>query len=222
MSTNTRSVHRLAKVLSMAIVAVGLAACGSDDPVAEGSAEQTNGTEAPTTIVDTVELSQLEVARAFWEAVAAADRETARNLIDSEAGREANLFGRAGTLEGQFDWYEAVGFTWELESCTEGGTHTVVCSANARNRWSEALGVQPVTGDFTVWFGDDGILAVVDRRHSFVSQWSPMVFSVFAQWVEKNHPEDAQIMFSDTDVNPEILGLYELNTTRFVEAHEGG
>lgn len=217
-----QSDHRLAKVLFVAIVALGLTACGSDDPATAGVPEQTSGTETPSTVVDTMELSRLEVARAFWEAVAAGDRETASSLIDREADPSANLFGRAGTLEGQFDWYEAVGLTWELEDCSEGGTQTVECAANARNRWSEALGVEPVTGTFTVWFGTEGILDIVDKRDSFVSQWGPMVFGIFAQWVDKNHPEDARVMFSDIDVNPEILGLYELNTTRFVEAHGGG
>lgn len=212
----------LVNVLFVAIAALGLTACGSDDPSTESEPEEAAETATSSTTVGTTEQSQVEVAIAFWEAVAAGERETAHSLTDPTADPSANLFGRAETLEGQFDWYEAVGLTWTLEGCSEGGTQTVECSANARNRWSEALGVEPVTGTFTVWFGTDGILDIADKLDSFVSQWGPMVFGVFAQWVDENHPEDASIMFADVDVNAEILGLYELNTTRFVEAHGGG
>jgi hypothetical protein len=50
-----------------------------------------------------------------------------------------------------------------------------------------------------------------------------MVFEVFAGWVERNHPNDAEVMLDfEVDVNPEILNLYEVNTDRFVKARQGG
>ena len=103
-----------------------------------------------------------------------------------------------------------------------GATERVECTATATNAWSDALGIEPITGTFLVRFGDDGIAAVGDQFASFGQQWRPMVFEVFAEWVEANHPDDAQVMFNFVvDVNPEILGLYEVNTERFVEAHQG-
>ena len=163
---------------------------------------------------------QAEDATAYWEAVEAGDLDAALAHVDPTADSEAvTPFGRAGTLEGQFDWYEAVGWRWTLEKCVEGDTGTVECTATARNAWSDALEVEPVPGTFVVRFGEGGITEVVDQANSFLNQWSPLVFEVFASWVDTNHPEDAEIMFDfSVELNPEILDLYETNTNRFVEA----
>jgi hypothetical protein len=161
----------------------------------------------------------VEDATAFWEAVEAGDLEAALTHVDPTA--EVTPFGRAGTLEGQFDWYEAVGWKWTLEECVEDDSGTVECTATAQNAWSDALEVESVPGTFVVRFGENGITEILDKGDSFQNQWSPQVFRVFAGWVETNHPEDAAIMFDfSVDVNPEILDLYETNTNRFVEAHQ--
>jgi len=163
--------------------------------------------------------TQVEDATAFWEAVEAGDLDAALAHVDPTA--DVTPFGRAGTLEGQFDWYEAVGWKWTLEECVEGDTGTVECTATARNAWSDALGVEPVPGVFVVRFGENGITEIGDKAELFGNKWSAQVFRVFAGWVETNHPEDFAIMFDfSVDVNPQILDLYETNTNRFVEAQD--
>ena len=184
------------------------------------SAETTPpGPDVSTTSAATQE--QAGVATAFWEALSTGDRDTALSLVDPtliESGA-GNPAGRAETLVGQFDWFEAVGWQWALEECTVGATDMVECTATAANAWSDALGVEPVTGTFLVRFGDDGIGAVEDLANSFYGQWSPRVFEPFAAWVRANHREDAVVMFDfGEDVNSEILDLYANNTERFVEA----
>lgn len=169
--------------------------------------------------------TDVEVATGFWEALAAGDREATLGLVDPNALESPTLspFGRAQTLEGQFDWYETNSWEWKLEECVEGDSGEVECVATARNAWSDALGVEPVTGTFLVRFGENGITEVADKADSFFSQWSPMVFSFFADWVATNHPADADVMFDfSVEVNPEILNLYQLNTSRFVEAQQTG
>jgi hypothetical protein len=168
---------------------------------------------------------RLADAEAFWEAVEANDRDGALAYVDSAAieSEAVALFGRAHTLGGQFDWYESVGWEWTLGECVEGDAGSVECTATASNAWSEALEVDPVTGTFGIQFGEDGITEVVDKGESFASQWLPMVFDVFAGWVNTNYPNDAEVMFDfEVDVNPEILNLYEVNTDRFVNAQQGG
>lgn len=162
-----------------------------------------------------------EQAAHFWEAVAAGDVEAVSAVVDPEAfaSGEANIFGRAGTLEGQFDWYEAVGWEWRFDGCTD-ADEVVVCTATARNPWSDVLDVEPVTGTFEVEVGEAGITAITDRSGSFISQWSSQVFVAFGNWVLDHHPEDGDSMFDfDADVNAAILDLYRVNTERFVEAH---
>ena len=182
----------------------------------------TTTAEAEMAAATTIQSATLvEDATAFWEAVATGDRETAVGLI-APTGLEIPPFGRAGTLEGQFDWYEAVGWRWTLEQCREIAPLAVECVASAGNDWSDVLGVEPITGTFVVRFSGDGIVSVADEYDSFIRQWSPMVFEVFADWVATNHPADAEVMFDfQVDVNSEILELYEVNTERFVAEHGG-
>jgi hypothetical protein len=164
--------------------------------------------------------TQVEDATAFWEAAEAGDLEAALAHVDPTADME-QFFWAVTPLEDTFDWYEAVGWKWTLKECVEGDTGTVECTATARNAWSDALEVEPVPGTFVVRFGEKGITEIVDKADSFLNQWSPQVFEVFAGWVETNHPEDFALIWGESDLNPsEILDLYETNTKRFVEAHQ--
>lgn len=165
-----------------------------------------------------------EQATEFWEAIASGDREAAVSEVDPSAltSGEANTFGRAATLEGQFDWYEAVDWEWALEECVEAEDGAATCTVTARNAWSEVLGVDPVEGTYTVEVGENGITSITDRDEGFLRNWSPLVFEVFANWVATNHPEDANTMFDFAiDVNDQILDLYRVNSERFVAAHSG-
>jgi hypothetical protein len=165
----------------------------------------------------------VETATAFWEALAADDREVALSLVDPallESGA-GDPFGRAQMLEQQFDWYDAVGWQWALQNCVMSDAGVVECTASASNAWSEALGLEPVPGTFVVRYGDGGITTVKDQSASISSQWLPNVYRVFERWVQEHYPEDAQSMFNlSVGVDPEILAMYELNTERFVEAQQ--
>ena len=167
-----------------------------------------------------------ETATAFWEALADGDRQAALDLVDPNPADPSVVvpFGRAGTLAGAFDWYESVGWEWELEGCSEGADGIVECTASARNDWSDAIGVEPISGAFLVRVEETGIIYVTSAGlPSFREQWVPQVFNVFAGWVGRNHPDDANIMWnSSEDVTPEILDLFRVNTDRFVEAQRGG
>jgi hypothetical protein len=165
----------------------------------------------------------IDRATAFWTAMANGDRDTALALLapGAESGR-ANTFGRAFTLPGQFDWYEAVRFRWALDQCLETPEGDIECMVSGRNAWSDALGVEPVPGTYVMEVGEDGITAIDDKQDSFASRWSPLVFERFFRWVEANYPADAAVMWADVDVTPEILDLFEINTQRFVEAQTGG
>lgn len=106
--------------------------------------------------------------------------------------------------------------------CVSGDTGAVECMATASNAWSDASGVEPVTGTFLVRFDDDWI-AAVDAQPQFSAQWSPMVFEPCAEWVQMNHPDDAEVMWgSEEDVNPVILALFAANTERFAAAQRAG
>ena len=214
-------------VLTCVMLAVTACSSGDDEPRAGGASNDdvtASSEHVESTPSTASSASRLETATAFWEAMAAHDREVALSFVDpafldSGAG---DPFGRAQTLEQQFEWYEAVGWQWALQNCVEDGAGAVECTASASNAWSEALGLEPITGTFLVRFTDDGILTVDERSGSFSSQWLPMVYDEFAAWVQTYQPEDAQVMFNfGVDLNPEMLAMYEINTERFVEAQQG-
>ena len=165
--------------------------------------------------------SPLDRATEFWMAVSAGDREAAVLHLDPNAARsgEANLFGRASTLETNFDWYEAVGWQWTLDQCVEVEGGDIECTVTTRNDWSDAIGLEPIVSVQHMEVGDTGITAIIDKDENFRSQWIPKSFEIFASWVEAHHPEDVPIMFGPDDVNQQILDLYEINTERFVEAY---
>jgi hypothetical protein len=233
-------------VIGLAILSVAAVACASTGrPADEATSTSTSalppattestvlevedGAAATTELADSTTTtskpsSPVEVATQFWEALADGDRDATMALVDPDAIDSPGLSpsGRAMTLEGQFDWYDSVGWEWQLESCSEVDDGAIECTASARNSWSDSLGVVPVTGTFHVDVGDGGVTGLADRS-GFGSLWAPSVFRVFAAWVDTNHPADAATMFDfDVDVNEEILGLYEVNTSRFVEAQSDG
>jgi hypothetical protein len=187
-----------------------------DEPTATAPADEETTVTAPAP-------TPAQLATEFWEALEANDRQAALGLVDPTAldSRGPVPFGRSYTLEGAFDWYEAVDWQWQLNECIERRDGAPRCSASANNPWSEALGVEPVTATFIVRFGENGIIEVEDQFDNFLNEWGSQVFGVFAEWVTENHPDDAAVMFDfSVDVNPEILSLYEVNTARFVEAQQ--
>ena len=214
---------------ALACVVLAMSACSSSDDEPSAGGTSSDDVTAPSERVESTPSAassapQVETATVFWEALAADDREVALSFVDpafldSGAG---DPFGRARTLEQQFEWYEAVGWQWALQNCVMNDAGLVECTASASNAWSEALGLEPITGTFVVRFGDDGITALEEKSRSFSSQWLPMVFNVYRDWVRTNQPEDAQVMFNfAVDLNPEMLAMYERNTERFVEAQQG-
>lgn len=178
---------------------------------------------AATTGSAVVPSDRIDDAAAFFEAVAEGNADDAASFVDAEILESGGgvLFGRAETLEGQLDWYESIGWEWAFEGCEAGATATVAeCTATVSNPWSDSVGASPVGGTYIVRFGDDGIRSI--DTSTFGRTWGDQVFKVFESWVLEHHPDDAAVMFSDVDVNQEILDLYEVNTARFAEAHQDG
>lgn len=220
--------------MATACLVLPLSACGSDgavaadDPAATSSdAEEPPGGDAAEEVLD--RSSALTVATAFWAALEADDTDGVMALVDpgSRYLFELSPFGRAHTLEGQLDWYRAVGWEWRFDTCrslddgpAEDGDEQVVCSAAASNAWTRALGVEPVAGEWVVEVNDDGVARNLPHD-DFRDRWGSSAFGPFAGWVQDNHPDDAAVMFAfDDDVDDEMLALFERNTERFVTAQQ--
>lgn len=206
----------VAGLVACAILSVTSCSSGDDDGGADAtSSDDTDGEvttpsepeeATPSTASSSV---QVDDATEFWVALANGERDATLGFVSSAlpGSGAVSPFGRTETLEGPFDWYEAVGWKWALE-CVSGDTGAVECTASASDAWSDASGVEPVTGTFLVRFDDVGI-ATVDPQPQCGAQWSTMVFEPIFAWVRTTHPDDADVMWgSEEDVNAEILALF--------------
>lgn len=225
---NNRALAALAVAALIVVAGIALFVVGGDgDGVSTeldtptGPADDAENTEQTVnTVATVVPATPLEAAIVYWEALSSGDREATRAAIDPAAHDSAAPmpFGRAESVDGMLDWYEAVDWAWQFERCAE-QSDQILCTAGASNAWSQAIGLPPITGTFVVVVGEDGVTSVADAEESFVSQWGPLVFSPFSDWVATNHPDEAETMFGTPgDVTPEIIDLYRVNTERFVDA----
>ena len=202
-----------------AFVAAGavlaLVACGQQSEQATTPAPQM---DVGTTIASS---ANVEDAIAFWEALAAGDREAALGLVDP-AGLKNPPFGRAFTLEGQFDWYEAVGWEWDARRVWTGQNRNGRMHGDRAERLvrcsRSGSGNRYVRG--SVRYGRHHLR---HREARIVLQ--PMASARVRDLLRLGRRQSSsrrRVMFEfSVDVNPEILELYAVNTRRFVDAHEG-
>jgi hypothetical protein len=126
-------------------------------------------------------------------------------------------------------FWEATGFKHMLVSCEETGRFAfgtlVRCSYDYHAIRSDEIGLGPYSssydeltvrdGEIVDVFGEIGI-----RAFGFES-WEP-----FAEWVSENYPEDVAVMyksdFSDYQLTPKSIRLWEQHTREYVEAVRQG
>lgn len=169
----------------------------------------------------------VEVATQYWDAILAEDVEALQALVTVEAIEEeaATPQGRFSTFPELFEWYDAVGWTWEIPTCdvdaVRAETVTVRCQIAARNDWSDALGLEPVAGAGTLEIAEGQRVASVSGL-GFGAVWSSEVFTPFERWVHEHHPEDAVAMWDVDAPSAEDVAvvneLFRINTERFVQA----
>jgi len=124
-------------------------------------------------------------------------------------------------------WYEAAGFSVTDLSCREESTSSagteVHCSFALRGMGSEHLGRGPYgdnTFDLTVL---DGEITSVKEYWPFMENgFSTEMWEPFAAWIRQTHPDDADVMYTDSRMTeprpgPASLGLWELRVRQYAE-----
>lgn len=223
LSTTERPVPPTRNLLLMTAASVAVLALilvlsnpGDDEPASDELA-------STTTVLDDEPESVEALASAYWTALEDLDGDAAVALVDPSIvdSTLAEPFGRADDLPGQIEWYRAVGWRWELHGCSPAeGREAADCEVSAANPWSDALGLDAVPGQFRVVAADGSITGVTEFGSGFSPEWLRDVFRPFQAWVQEEHPEDAAVMWGSAEVDEEVLLLFELNTVRFVEAHQ--
>lgn len=215
-----RTLPAVSVAVTVTLTCAALTGCG--DSADTDTSPSTEPPVASTTTVPAVSSRPAaEVAHAYWEAIAASDLDAAVALIDpntyANAPRSIQPPGRPDTLAVLLDWYEAVGWEWQIGDCTDVSEGVASCDVVARTAWSDALGIEPLANTIRVRVGDDGITSL--DFSSAADDCCPG-FDEFNRWVTEMYPEDAEMMW-DRLAEPDaetLLRLFELNTTRFVDA----
>jgi len=215
-TTRTPAAGAAATMFAM-LIGAGLAACG--DGVDTATSPSTVSPASTTTEPSVPSRSAAQVAHAYWEAIAASDPDAALELIHPAVANEGTVgpAGRGSTLAELFDWYDAVGWRWEVGDCTDLGDGAVDCDVIAATAWSDAIGIAPLATPYRVEVSDEG----VTRLRGLSDDCCPGN-TAFNRWVTEMYPDDAAVMWNESgpDLDPEILRLFEVNTARFADAHQ--
>lgn len=197
------------------LIGAGLAACG--DAADTATSPSTDPPAATTTEPSVPSPSAAQVAHAYWEAIAGSDLDAAVALIDPAISNDASVkpAGRGRTLAELMDWYDANGWEWEVGDCTDRDDGDVDCDVVVRTAWSDALGMTPSATQYRVSVSDEGVI----RLRGLGEDCCPGI-DEFTRWVTEMYPDDAVAMWNGPEMNPEIMRLFEVNTARFVDAHQ--
>lgn len=213
-TTRTPAAGAAATIVAV-LIGAGLAACGvTADTASSPSTDPPVSTASESSVPSR---SAVQVARAYWEAIAASDPEAAVALIDPGIPNESSVkpAGRGRTLAELMEWYDANGWEFEVGDCTDQGDGAVDCDVDVRSAWSDALGIAPLVTPYRMTVSDEG----VTRLRGLGDDCCPG-FDEFNRWVTEMYPDDAAAMWSGPEMNPEIMRLFEVNTARFVDAHQ--
>jgi hypothetical protein len=166
-----------------------------------------------------------EVATDFLEAFGAFDVEQMGTYLADDA--TITSLGSEDDPRLLISWLEATGYEQTLGPCEQTGSSAIVsvrCGFDFHALGSGEIGRGP--------FGGGSFdLVVQDARIVHVSQgwetekFSPQVWEPFAEWVSREHPKDAAVMYLDEThsrvrVSEESIRLWKRNTQMYVDEVE--
>jgi len=194
--------------------------------------------------IDPAVTAALDVASRFMDGFARRDISVIEETA-VEGQVRGLLVGNFDTLQTEFAWLDAIGWTMTVDACVvdrpDPERTTVTCFVVIDNAWSRALGTGPYDAEFYISLtppgGEYGVEGPFDRwtvterlsseqfpRTAFeLETWDP-----FVEWVDANHPSDFTTMVlpgmaSDLHLFPafpaltdESVELWRRHTDEFV------
>jgi len=213
-TTKTPAAGAAATIIAV-LIGAGLTACGDTaDTVSSPSIDPPAATATESSVPSR---SAVQVARAYWEAIAASDPDAAVALFHPGIRNDDSVKppGRGRSLSELMEWYDANGWEWEVGDCTAVGDGAVDCDVVVRTDWSDALGIAPSATQYRVAVSDEGVRGL----RGLGDDCCPGI-DEFTRWVTDMYPDDAAVMWDGPEMNPQIMRLFEINTARFVDAQQ--
>jgi hypothetical protein len=224
-----RKANRNKKIGAFAVAAAIVVVAVAVIIGARGSQDLTTPANPPTT-VDPFEQTAVDVARDFFIAYGFVHNEDqAVSMLANDA--DVSGFGVDGTREFRLlmRFMEATGFNQIPDSCVE--TSSLPFGTVVRCTWdyhairSEEIGLGPYSGSYTEITVRDGEIVDVNG-YIEIAKFGPQMWDLFAEWVSSNYPKDVAVMykpnFSDYQLTPESIRLWEQHSREYVEAVKQG
>jgi hypothetical protein len=179
--------------------AIGLAAVALIISTRVGMNAKTPANQPPT--VAPVDVKAQEVAKGFLEAYGAFDADRAITYLADDA--DLSALGLEGTREFRLllSLDEASGYKQMIKSCEETGSFAsdtdVRCTFDFHDIRSDEIGRGPYSGSYFDLTVRDGKI-VRASEYLEIAEFSPQMWEPFANWVSKNYPKDAAVMYNGT------------------------
>ena len=212
----TRATIAAAALLIVGIGAMALFVNRGDDP-ATNTADEPNPVEsAPVEPGQQAEATRLQAER-FMAAFDLADRTTAMSLVSEDApiqvGSQLVTRSEIGPL---FRLSEVTDDRYELQRCEVIQPGQVTCRALFSNRWTDAVGAEPVDATFFMRIEDDQITAL--RTGIDTETFGPLVWDRYLNFVREQDLNDFGKMFAS---HPDGMGIIGPKLTdESVELHD--
>jgi hypothetical protein len=160
---------------------------------------------AATTVDPGAMTAAKEVAQGFVEAYGAFDVDRAITYLADDAEITGLIEGRTPeALRPGLAWLEAVGQQLMLDSCDQVNSSatgtTVRCTYDFHSFGSDELGWGPFRGSYFDLTVRDGKIVQVST-YVETEQFSPQMWSPFADWMDANYRADADVMYANASRN---------------------
>lgn len=166
-----------------------------------------------------------QVANGYVQAHAGYEAERAVSYMSEQLSEDTDV---VESLLEDIRWLEAVDGQYLLRPCEEVSTDEdgtlVRCGFDMHAMRSEELGFGPFGDNWFIFTVRDGALSRVHLSVAYLSNgFSEQVWVPFEEWVSREHPRDAEVMYWDSPANnqastdEESLQLWELRTREYAE-----
>lgn len=173
--------------------------------------------------------SPVDLADSFLTAFAAGDARQAASHLGPDALAES---GGVDGLRQELRWREASGWQWLFDPCEpvgDGAARTILrCPFSYHGVRSNERGLPPFEGSsYRIVVGAEGqITSFTETIEYQDNDFNDLVWEPFYEWLTANHPDDVDVMYTDTgsgySVTDESIALWERRSREYVSAVADG